>query len=112
MTEEEVTDKLTLLCLAEDDPALDSDQLADITAFARRPDADGNVYGDTAWTPTYDIDAAAAEGWRRKAGLAAARFSFAADGQRFDRAQIYAHCIQQADFYARRSMGSIPTSTT
>lgn len=107
MTDEEVQDKLELLCLADSDPELSESHLEDLVAFARRPDADGYTFGDAEWTPTWDVDAAAAEGWRRKAGIAASRFNFAEDGQRFDRAQIYAHCIQQADFYARRSMGSI-----
>jgi hypothetical protein len=86
--------------------------LDDCLTYARRPDTDGYDYSDSEWTPTWDIDAAAAEGWRRKAGLAAARFNFAEDTQRFDRAQIYAHCIRQAEQYARRSMGSLLNTTT
>lgn len=108
MTEPEAQAKLELIVLANEDPALDAIQLADVLTYARRPDEAGYVYGDTAWTPTWDLDAAAAEGWRRKAGLAAARFTFAEDGQRFERAQIYAHCMKQAAEYATRSMGSIP----
>ena len=110
MTAEEARTKIALLCAAEEDPVLDETQLDDLVAVARRPDSEEYVYGDSEWTETYDTDAAVAEGWRRKAGLAAARFNFAEDGQRFDRAQIYAQCIQQAEQYARRSMGSIPIS--
>lgn len=110
MTEEEAAEKLALLVLAEEEPILDADQLADCLTYARRPDAENYVYSDDEWTPTWDLDAAAAEGWRRKAGIAAARFNFAEDGQRFDRAQVYAHCLQQAEQYARRSLGSIPVT--
>lgn len=109
MTESEALDKLALMVLADEDPALDAAQVADCLTHARRPDADDLDVTDAGWTPTWDLDAAAAEGWRRKAGIAAARFSFAEDGQRFDRAQIYAHCLGQAEQYARRSMGAIPT---
>lgn len=107
MTEEEALERLERLVLSDEDPALDSGQLDDCLTYARRPDVDGFDYSDAEWTPTWDLDAAAAEGWRRKAGLAAARFNFAEDSQRFDRAQIYAHCISQAEQYARRSMGVI-----
>lgn len=109
MTEAEALDKLALMVLADEDPALDASQMADCLIYARRPDVEDLDATDAAWTPTWDLDAAAAEAWRRKAGLAAARFNFAEDGQRFDRAQIYAHCLKQAEQYARRSMGSIPT---
>lgn len=107
MTEAEAKTKLKLLILDQDDPTLTDAQVVDILAYARRADTDDLDYSDAAWTPTWDLDAAAAEGWRRKAGLAAARFNFAEDGQRFDRAQVYEHCIKQADYYARRSMGSV-----
>jgi hypothetical protein len=110
VTEEEAQTKLELMVLADEDPALSSDQVADCLTYARRPDEDDNDYADAAWTPTWDLDAAAAEGWRRKAGIAAARFNFAEDSQRFDRAQIYAHCLSQAAEYSRRSMGSIPNT--
>jgi hypothetical protein len=112
MTEDEARDKLTLMVLADEDPALSEAQLEDVLMHARLPDADGNVYGDDAWTPTWDLTGAAAEGWRRKAGIAASRFNFAEDGQRFDRAQVYAHCISQANYYAEKAMGSIPISSS
>ena len=110
MTEAEAQAKLELMVLVDEDPALSSEQIDDILTHARRPDADDYDYEDAEWTPTWDLDAAAAEGWRRKAGIAASRFNFAEDSQRFDRAQVYAHCLQQAEFYARRAMGSIPTT--
>lgn len=107
MTETEAETKLALMILPSEDPTLDAGQLADILTYARRADPDDLDYSDAAWVPTWDLDSAAAEGWRRKAGFAAARFNFAEDGQRFDRAQVYEHCMKQADYYARRSMGSV-----
>jgi hypothetical protein len=53
------------------------------------------------------VNAAAAEGWLRKAGRAATQFNFAEDGQRFDRSQIYQHCMAQHEHYANRGMGSL-----
>lgn len=110
MTEAEAQAKLETMVFADQDPALDNDQILDLLTYARRPDAADNDYTDADWDPTWDLDAAAAEGWRRKAGIAAARFNFAEDGQNFQRAQIYSHCLSQAEQYARRAMGSIPNT--
>jgi hypothetical protein len=107
MTEAEAQDKLALMVMADEDPELSEPQLADLVERARRPDTEGHTYPEDAWTPTWDLDAAAAEGWRRKASLAVARFDFAEDTQTFSRSQIYSHCIAQAEEYGRRSMGAI-----
>lgn len=61
----------------------------------------------TTWAPTYDLDAAAARGWRMKAGKAAGRFDFAEDGQQFTRSQIMAHCIGMADTFDNGTAGTL-----
>ncbi len=109
MTEAEAETELRLIVLADEDPELSDEQITSCLNAGRRPDSDDLDPSDDDWTPTGDLDAAAAEAWRRKAGIAASRFNFAEDSQRFDRAQIYAHCLSQATEYANRSMGSIPT---
>lgn len=111
MTEAEAKTKLKLMILDTEDPELSDAQVEDCLTYARRPDTSDRDYADSDWTPTWDLDAAAAEGWRRKASIAASRFNFAEDSQRFDRAQIYAHCLSQAEQYARRAMGVIPSTT-
>lgn len=58
--------------------------------------------GPDLWVGAYDLYAAAAEGWRWKAGKVASEYNFATDSQRFDRAQQYAHCLEMAAAYARR----------
>jgi hypothetical protein len=108
VTEADAQTKLALMVLADEDPELSTQQVEDLVERSRRPDAEGRVHGDGDWEETFDLDAAAAEGWTRKAGLAASRFNFAEDGQSFDRAQVYANCIRQAEIYSRRSMGVIP----
>lgn len=112
MTEEEAQARIERMVLADEDPVLTADDVADLVAGAARPDADGYVTGDANWTPTWDLNAAAAEGWARKAGIAASRFNFAEDGQRFDRAQIYQHCEAQRKLYADRLVGSAPVSNS
>ena len=64
--------------------------------------ADGVTYEGTsedAWTPAYDLYAAAAEGWRWKAGKIADAFDFSTDQQSFDRSQKVKHCMDMAAKY-------------
>lgn len=61
----------------------------------------------TAWAPTYSLDAAAAMGWRIKAGRAAARYGFMTDGQQFSRQQVVAQCLVMARAYERRTASSV-----
>ncbi len=56
-----------------------------------------------AWSPTYDLAAAAAEGWRVKAGLVSDRFRFADDGDSYDRDQVFAHCVRMAEQYEKKA---------
>lgn len=111
MTEAEVQDKLARLIDADIDPALSDDDLDDLLSVAARPDTAGLTRADANWAPTWDLNAAAAEGWLRKASKAVSRFSFSEDGQRFERAQIYAHCIRQHELYSRKAVGTIQAET-
>lgn len=63
---------------------------------------DGTVVWEdagTLWAPTWDLNAAAAAGWRMKAGKAAGRFDFGEDGQQFSRSQVMAHCQAMAESF-------------
>lgn len=67
--------------------------------------------GPAPWAPTFDLSAAAAEGWQRKAAKASAEFNFAEDGQRFDRAQVFAHCTAMAAHYASQIVESVKVTS-
>jgi hypothetical protein len=56
-----------------------------------------------AWSPTFDLAAAAAEGWRMKAGLVSDRFRFGNDGDSYDRDQVFAHCVRMAELYEKKA---------
>lgn len=71
---------------------------------------DGVTYQGTtdgAWTPTYDLYAAAAEGWRWKAGKIADAFDFSTDQQNFQRSQKVAQMMKMAEFYDARAGTSV-----
>jgi hypothetical protein len=59
------------------------------------------------WAPTYDLNAAAAEGWRWKAARVAGEFDFATDQQTFDRTGKHKQCLAMAEHYAKRISGSV-----
>ena len=63
---------------------------------------DGVTYegtDDGVWTPAYDLNAAAAEGWRWKAGKIADAFDFSTDQQSFEKSQRVKHCLDMAARY-------------
>lgn len=71
---------------------------------------DGVTYAEAGaeWTGTYDLNAAAAEAWRWKAGQVAGSFTFGSDGQTFNRADMVKACLEMAKTYRSRVAGSIP----
>lgn len=111
MTENEAQAQLERMTDSDTDPALTADDIADLLNVAAREDAAGLTRASGSWTPTWDLNAGAAEGWARKAGKAASRFSFAEDGQRFERAQLYQHCIRQHELYSRTAMATVQASS-
>jgi hypothetical protein len=67
---------------------------------------DGSVLwcdNGTAWRPTYDLHAAASQGWRVKSGKLVGKYDFSADGQTFSRRQMFVHCMEMAKAFGRKS---------
>jgi hypothetical protein len=59
---------------------------------------------------SYDLNAGAAEVWRKKGAHYAHAFNFSTDNHRIDREQIYTHCKEQAQYFdniSRTSASSI-----
>ena len=107
MTEAEARDRLGRMIAADVDPTLTIDELSDLVAIARREDSEGRAPSDDDWEPTFDLNAAAAEGWRWKAGRSVPRYAVTLDTESLQRHQVYAHCISQADIYARKVVGTL-----
>jgi hypothetical protein len=64
---------------------------------------------NSVWTPTYDMDAAAAVVWGWKAAELATDFDVTADGATLLRSQAYAQATKQASHYqARAAISSAP----
>jgi hypothetical protein len=95
--------------IAEPTTATYSD--ADLAALiARYPliDEDENEPDDSTWTPTYDLNAVAANIWGKKAAAFAGLYDFTADGGTFHRSQAAKEMRAQARYYsARRAPSSL-----
>lgn len=57
--------------------------------------------GTDTWVPTWDLNAAAAEGWRRKAAKVAGAYSFSDAGASFDRSDMVNACMAMVRVYER-----------
>lgn len=99
--------RLKAMTTADSAPVLSVDELTALLSMAALADADGRAPTDVAWDPTYDLNRAAAEGWRWKVGkLAGSAFDFTADGATFDRSQMVTHCEKMIAQYQRKIVGS------
>lgn len=107
MTEAEALARLQRMIASDTDPVLTVDEVEDLLALARREDSEDRAPSDDDWEPTFDLDYAAAEGWRWKAGRTVPRYGVSLDGEGLQRQQIYAHCISQANHYAKKIIGTI-----
>jgi hypothetical protein len=96
---------LTSRCAAASRPALDAAVLSAILDDYRVADADGLRPTDTGWTETWDLNLAAAEAWRRKAGLVAGDFSFSADDARYDKGAVLANMEKMVALWLAKSNG-------
>lgn len=67
--------------------------------------------GSYLWTPTYNLKAAAAEGWRLKAGKVASHYAISADGASAQRQQMYEHCLRMAEQFSRGGLSSVLLTT-
>lgn len=89
---------------ADERPALSTDDLDALLAMTAIPDPAGRLPQDTAWVSTWDLDRAAAEGWRWKAARVAGDFTFSADDASYSKGDVMAKCLAMADQYAARGL--------
>jgi hypothetical protein len=96
----------------DSEPTLTSEELDTLVELAQRADADGRAPWDADWSGTYDLNAAAAEGWRWKAARAASKFDVTTDGQTVIRSQIIDHCQEMAEMYRKKIVAHVPVYGT
>lgn len=106
--------RLERMTAADSEPVLDAAAVDDLMVLAARVDAAGHIVevdthgapaAGTTWVPTYNLAAAAAEGWRWKAGKAVENTDASADGASF-RGVSAGDCLAQAAVYDRQAARS------
>lgn len=103
MTETELAlARLRRMVAADSFPKLAEEELAMLLTVGSLWDEYGRSAADEGWVPTYDLNAAAAEGWRWKASAVAHMVDFSADGTRMSKGQLIDHCHAQVALYAKR----------
>lgn len=70
--------------------------------LAGRADSLNLPPSDPEWVATYDLNAAAAEGWRWKAGKVAGAYNIGQDGSTLQRSDMHKQCLAMAAYYDER----------
>ncbi len=101
----EPIDKLKQLTAWDIEPTLTEDELDELLAIAALKDADGLTPDAAEWTPTYDLNTAAAKAWLIKAGRAAATVDAPEAGM--VTSKVFDNCRSMARIYASKRTASI-----
>ena len=107
MTEADALARLGRMTAASEEPILSSEELEDLLALSRVSDSSGRTPSETGWSPTWDLNRGAAEGWRWKAAKVSSRFQFIADGSAFHREQVMQNCERMSMLYRRRVLSDV-----
>ena len=100
-------EKLKAMTAATAEPLLSNEELEEILASCQTEDPAGASPQDPEWVPTYNLRAAAREGWKRKAAKAAELISTDLDGDRMSANQVFEHCERMVRMYAGTASVSV-----
>lgn len=103
------TEKLKLLAAWDTEPALTETEIGDLLAEAAIADGDGLAPEDEEWTPTYNINKAAASAWLIKAGRASALTEIDPPESGIVTSKIFENCVRMARVFKARSAVSLRT---
>lgn len=94
--------RLKQMVAADDRPTLSQGEVRDLLEMAKLADSEDRAPTDPEWVPSYNLNLAAAEGWRQKAGKVAAKFRVQGGGQTLARDQVHRHCLRMAEQYEKK----------
>ncbi len=101
----EPIDKLKQITAWDIEPVLTEDDLNELLAVAAIEDADGLTPVNEEWTPTYDLNTAAAQAWLIKAGRAAATVDTPEAGM--VTSKVFDNCRTMARIYSTKRNASV-----
>ena len=94
-------DVLGLMLANDKEPILTADTLTALLERAAVRDDHNRLPGDDGYVPTYNLNVAAARGWRMKAARVAADYDLDVDQKGLTRSQMIKQMLQMASEYAR-----------
>lgn len=95
-------DRLEAMIANTVQPVLTEDEIETLLFYALVPDSQGRWTDDADYVETFDLNKAAAEGWRRKAGKVAADYSITIEGRGLNRDEMMANMLKMAETYEKR----------
>lgn len=101
------TEKLKLLAAWDTEPALTETEIGDLLAEAAVADGDGLAPEDEEWTPTYNINKAAAAAWLIKAGRASALTEVDPPESGIVTSKVFENCVRMAAIFRDRTRGTV-----
>ena len=100
-------DTLKKMTAWDTSPALTEGELDELLAGSSMSDRTGLAPTDEDWTPSYDLNAAAAAGWLIKAGRASATVEVDPPGSGIVTSKVFDNCRAMARIYRARRMLSV-----
>lgn len=94
------------------EPALTEGEIDALLTQYSITDADGNIPSSEDWTPTYNLRAAAREGWTWKMGRCTDLVSTDLDGDRMSSNQAFEHCKAMVAKYAGAASPQMTAAST
>lgn len=94
--------QLTFMLAADTAPVISGAGIDLLLNAAMRQDKYGRYPSDPTWIPTYDLHAAATEGWRWKAGQLASQVNVSSDGTNVSSGSAFMHATKMIDEHRRR----------
>lgn len=95
-------DKLKQLTAWDAEPQLTEDELEELLAGAALEDANGLAPLNEEWTPTYDLNSAAAQAWLIKAARAASLVEVDPPESGIVTSKVFDNCRAMARIYAAK----------
>ncbi len=102
----EPIEKLKLLTAWDSEPVLSADELGETLAAYAAPDSGGLAPVSVDWTPTYNLNAAAAHVWLIKAARAAATVEVD-PGSGVVTSKVFENCRAMARIFAAKSTATV-----
>ena len=108
---ETAKDKLKKMTAWDTDPALTDGEIDELMIPVCLEDKDGLAPTDPDWTPTYDLNSAAAAGWLIKAGRASATVEVDPPGSGLFSSKVFDNCRAMARIYRAKCRLAVSISS-